>query len=180
MNYKRYIEKSCGTVWVLVQESHDSGNHKYTLVRYDDLHKRDRESTTVTDKQLKEFFDYNPIHEPIVDVQPAKLRYPIRIRLRCPECGSLLKQEGGIVCPPVIQCNHRCSVIQYNHRCSNPDCKYEQLVSSYYTGMIAAVTEEQQQKIAAGTYDERTDGKIFALDERDLLTFKNETNKQKL
>lgn len=171
MNYKRYIEKSCGTVWVLVQESHDGGNHKYTLERYDELHKRDRESTTVTDKQLKELFDYKPYDEPIIDVQPAKLRFPIRIRLRCPGCGSLLKQEGGIIYSPVIQ---------YNHRCSNPDCKYERSISSYYTGMIAAVTEEQEKKIAAGTYDEITDGKIIALNKRDLLTFKNETNKQKL
>lgn len=171
MNYKRYIEKSCGIVWVLVQEFHDGGRHRYVLIRYDDLHKRDMESTTVTDKQLKELFDYKPYDEPIIDVQPAKLRYPIRIILRCPECGSLLKHESGIVWS---------SVNQYNHRCSNPDCKYERSVSSYYTGMIAAVTEEQEKKIAAGTYDEITDGKIIALDERDLLTFKNETNKQKL
>jgi hypothetical protein len=38
--------------------------------------------------------------------------------------------------------------------------------------MFAAVTDEQEEKIMNGTYNERTDGEIFQLKENNLWNFK--------
>ena len=150
----RYIEKSTGKLWECLSWVVDH-NEEYVKIReydeYDD------------NEYNKENFVFNPWPKPKICVEDVKPRHPIHITLRCPECGSILNVHGGAILT---------SPLQYEHKCSNPACKYETCTSSYYSGMIVSVTDEQEEKIMNGTYNEIKDGEIFQLKENNLWNFK--------
>ena len=160
----RYIEKSTGKLWECVSWAVDH-NEEYVKIREYDEYDDNEYNTEITLKgsEFKENFVFNPWPKPKICVEDVKPRHPIHITLRCPECGSILNVHGGAILT---------SPLQYEHKCSNPACKYETCTSSYYSGMFASVTDEQEEKITNGTYNEMKDGEIFQLKENNLWNFK--------
>ena len=163
MAKRRYIEKSTGELWTCGGFSTDENHIRlYRMYKYDEP---DSE-IEMTEEERDERFEYKPWPAPIRDLEQVKPRHPIHIVLRCPECGSPLKVEGGA---------YLTSPLQYEHKCSNKDCKYEVCTCSIYSGMYAAVTDYQEEKIKDGTFREHFDGEIFELKEEDLWDFKKES-----
>ena len=160
----RYIEKSTGKLWECLSWVVDH-NEEYVKIREYDEYDDNEYNTEITLKgsEFKEKFVFNPWPKPEICVEDVKPRHPIHITLRCPECGSILNVHGGAILT---------SPLQYEHKCSNPACKYETCTSSYYSGMFATVTDEQEEKIMNGTYNEIKDGEIFQLKENNLWNVK--------
>lgn len=160
MERERFIEKSTGDFWF---------NNSMYVIGNTEYHKmcrmNDGYEIEITKEEMNSRFEYKPWSRPIRDVEKVEPRHPIHIVLRCPECGSPLETEGGA---------YLTSPLKYEHICSNKDCKYEACISSIYSGMYAAVTDEQEEKIKNGTFDERVDGIIIELKEKDLWEFKKE------
>ena len=156
-NKNIYIEKSTGKLWDCVYWFIDH-NGKFVRIREYDDNDRNTE-ITLKGSEFEEKFVLNPWPKPEICIEDVKPRHLIHIILRCPECGSILNAHDGVLLT---------SPLQYEHKCSNPECKYETCISSYYSGMFAAVTDEQEKKIMNGVYNEITDGKIFQLKENNL------------
>lgn len=154
-----YIEKTTGK-WYL-RSSWSSGPDGGTSVlrEYNNVDNK----VTVSGKELEIQFDIKRWPSPVIKVEEVKPRYPIQIKLYCPECGSLLVTDGNAYCT---------SPLQYEHKCSNPDCKYEKCTRSYYSGMLCLVTDEQEKKINDGSFDELIDGRLIKVKEADLWKFR--------
>ena len=150
----RCIEKSTGKLWECVSWFIDQ-NGEFVRIREYDENDRNTE-ITLKGSEFEEKFVFKPYLKPEICIEDVKPRHPIHITLRCPECGSILNVHGGALLT---------SPLQYENKCSNPECKYETCTSSYYSGMFAAVTDEQEEKIMNGTYNEIQDGEIFQLKE---------------
>lgn len=162
MAKKRYIEKSTGKWWNWCGYSNLDGVKKIHIREWND---DSGECTNVPEDEFNERFEYKPFDNPSVDVEPVVPRHPIHIVLRCPVCGSPLKVKGGAILTYPVQ---------YENECSNKDCNYGGIcTSSYYSGMYAAVTDEQELAIANGTYKVREHGDIIQLYEQDLWKFKD-------
>jgi hypothetical protein len=160
----KYIEKATGKWWTVKSEcvSYSRPEESYMLLcEYDDT-----DGNTLIKlhpNKVKERFDYIPWPKPNTEIETVVPRHPVHIVLKCPICGSVLKTVGGAICT---------SPLQYEHKCSNPDCKYEQCTKTIFSGMYAAVTDEQERLIQNGEYDEFKHGDIIELRERDMWSFK--------
>ena len=155
----RYIEKDTGIWWKTTGWCYDNGIKNYHLSNWDDINNE----ITVTEKELAERFEAKPFNDPSIRLDPVIPRHPIRIILYCPECGSELRIEGGALLssPP-----------QYINICTNPSCRYDgTTTSSYYSGMYAALTEEQKEAIIDGKYSVEEHGEIIKLKEENLWTW---------
>ena len=161
----RYIEKNTGKLWKCTGLSTKGDDKYYHMYSYDDLKNNGKNAIRYDMKieEIEDRFEEKPFQKPSITTLNVEPKHPIKIILRCPECGSELKTKGGAILT---------SPLQYEHKCSNPDCTYERCTSSYYSGMIAAVTDEQEEKIKNGTYKESVDGEIIQLKEKDLWEFK--------
>ena len=165
----RWIEKETGKLWRCNGFSTSTTDHirRYMMIEYDSKETGWDKYTYVTAEEREERFEHSPWPKPIIDPEPVKPKHPLHIVLRCPECGSILRQEGGVKLT---------SPAQYEHVCSNPDCKYETCTHSYYSGMYVAVTDEQKEKIMDGTFEENRDGELIKLNEKDLWDFKSQSD----
>ena len=154
----RYIEKATGKWWSRCGCATRNDIY-YILVREWDSDTKEE----IPEDEFNERFEHKPFENPSVDIEPVIPRHPIHIVLRCPVCGSpLILRGGAILTYPV----------QYENECSNKDCKYGGICTrSYYSGMYAAVTDEQEKAIADGTYEEQKHGEIIQLYEKDLWKF---------
>jgi len=160
MEHTRYIDKETKKWYRTFAWSSGPDGGTFELIGYYDKNTSNR--ITLTGKELDERFDKAPWPPAIVELEEVKPRHPIKIVLRCPECGSVLETDGSayLTCP-----------LKYEHTCSNPDCKYEKCTKSYYSGMICLLTDEQEEKIKNGTYNEFDDGRLIKIKEADLWKF---------
>ena len=162
MERTRYIEKSTGKWWKRTMWSNSSTEGvEITLAEWDD--KERKTEICLSEKEVEERFEFKPFPKVIMNIEDVVPRHPIHIVLRCPECGSILKSDGGAICTYPLQ---------YEHSCSNKDCQYGKCTKSYYSGMYALVTDEQEQKLKDGTYNELKDGKLIRVEQSDLWSFK--------
>ena len=161
----RYIEKNTGKLWKCTGFCTKGDDKYYFMYSYDDLKNNGKNAIRYDMKieEIEDRFEEKPFQKPSITTLNVDPKHPIKIILHCPECGSELKTKGGAILT---------SPLQYEHKCSNPDCTYERCTSSYYSGMFAAVTDEQEEKIKDGTYNENVDGEIIMLNEKDLWEFK--------
>lgn len=162
MAKRRYIEKATGKWWNWCGFSTINGIKEIHIKEWDD---KGNEYTNIPEDEFNERFEYKPFDKPSVEVKQVIPRHPIHIVLKCPVCGAELKVKGGAILT---------SPLQYENVCSDKNCNYGGIcTSSYYSGMYAAVTDEQETAIANGTYKEREHGEIIQLDNRDLWKFKD-------
>ena len=161
----RYIDKKTGELWKCCGFCTNGDERYYHMYVYNDLKNKGKDAIRhdMTAAEIEDRFDEKPFEKPSIKILDVKQKHPVKIILHCPECGAELKTKGGAICT---------SPLQYEHKCSNPDCTYERCTASYYSGMLAAVTDEQEEKIKDGTYNENVDGEIIRLNEKDLWDFK--------
>lgn len=160
----RYIEKVTGKWYdaYCFHTSYVDGTKEFKIREWDD---DTCEYTTISGEEFNERFEFKPFENPSIDVEAVVPRHPIHIVLKCPVCGALLKVKGGAI---------NTSPIQYEHICSNNTCTYGGIcTSSYYSGMYAAVTDEQETAIKNGTYKEKEHGGIITLRKENLWKFKD-------
>lgn len=160
MAKRRYIEKATGKWWVYCGFSNINNAKEIHIREWNDTK---GEYTKIPENDFNEQFEYKPFEKPSVDIEKVVPRHPIHIVLRCPVCGAKLRVEGGAILT---------SPLQYDNVCSDSNCNYGGIcTSSYYSGMYAAVTDEQEMAITNGTYREHEHGEIIELCERDLWKF---------
>lgn len=157
----RYIEKSTGEWWYWCGYTHKDDVKVILIRKWDD---KNGEYTNIPEEEFNEKFEYMPFDKPSIDIEPVIPRHPIHIVMHCPLCGSPLEVKGGAILTYPLQ---------YENVCSNSSCNYGGIcTSSYYSGMYAAVTDEQEVSIMNGNYNVREHGEIIQLDEKDLWKFK--------
>ena len=160
MAKNRYIEKDTGKWWCHCGFSVFNGTKVIHIREWENDEGR---CTDIEESDFNERFEYKPFENPSIKIEPVIPRHPIHIVLRCPVCDSDLKLKGGALLS---------SPLQYENVCSDKNCTYGGIrTRSYYSGMYAAVTDEQEAAIANGTYEEREHGKIIQLSEKDLWKF---------
>jgi len=162
MERTRYIEKSTGKWWRRSGWSNSPTKGLIiTLTKWED--KGFETAIYLSEKEVEERFEFKPFPKEVMNIEEVVPRHPIHIVLHCPECGSILEPDGGVILtsPP-----------QYEHHCSNKDCQYGKCTNSYYSGMYALVTDEQEERLREGTYNEHRDGRLIEVSESDLWTFK--------
>ena len=101
----RYIEKSTGKWWTCGCWFTEHDEQFVRIREYDD---NDRNTEiTLKKSEFEEKFVSNPWPKPEICIEDVKPSHPIRITLRCPECGSILNVHGGAILTSPVQYEHK-------------------------------------------------------------------------